>query len=255
MVNILTIKGFDDNYFWLIKEKCSARCIVVDPGDATPVLAMLKSQNLTLDAILLTHHHSDHIGGVNELLDNQPNIKVFSKNKLFVNTQDVKDADVLTFFDGLYSLTVMETPGHTLDHIVFYNQEVVFCGDLLFSAGCGRIFEGTAEQMFASLSRLAMLEDDVKVYFSHEYTQNNLAFAYHIEPKNSDLLAYIKEVSKKRQQGLPSVPTTIGLEKKINPFLRCEKKSLINSAQYQLNMLLTTPIDCFRELRRYKDRF
>ena len=255
MVNILTIKGFVDNYFWLIKENSSARCIVVDPGDATPVLEMLKSQNLTLDAILLTHHHHDHVGGVNDLLTTMPNINVFSKNQLFANTQCVKDDDVLTFFDGLYSLTVMETPGHTLDHIGFYNKEVAFCGDLLFSAGCGRIFEGTSEQMYASLSRLAQLGEDVKIYCSHENTQNNLSFAYHIEPKNSDLLAYIEQVAKKRQQGLPTIPTTLGLEKKINPFLRCEKKSLLDSIQYQLNMSLTTPINCFRELRRYKDRF
>ncbi|MCK5817799.1 MAG: hydroxyacylglutathione hydrolase [Psychromonas sp.] len=255
MVNILTIKGFDDNYFWLIKEKRSGRCIIVDPGDANPVLEMLKSQNITLDAILLTHHHHDHIGGVNELLETAENIKVFSKNKLFENTNQVKDGDVLTFFDGQYSLTVMETPGHTLDHLVFYNKEVAFCGDLLFSAGCGRIFEGTAEQMFASLLRVAMLDSDINIYCAHEYTQNNLSFAHHLEPKNSDLLVYIEQVSKKRQQGLPTIPTTIGLEKKINPFLRCEKKSLINALEYQLNMLLATPIDCFRELRLYKDRF
>ena len=255
MVNILTIKGFDDNYFWLIKHEKSKRCIVVDPGDATPVLAILKSQNLILDAILLTHHHLDHTGGVNELLKHSPETKVYSKNKLFPFSVQVSENDNLDFFDSEYSLAVMETPGHTLDHIVFYNQDVVFSGDLLFSGGCGRVFEGTADQMFSSLQRVSALQDSTKVYCAHEYTQNNLLFAHHIEPKNADLLDYIQRVSKIRQQGLPTIPTSIGLEKTINPFLRCEDKSLKNELQQRLSQPLSTGVDCFRALREYKDRF
>lgn len=255
MVNILTIKGFDDNYFWLIKHEKSMRCIVIDPGDATPVFAMLESQNLILDAILLTHHHHDHTGGVNELLTAFPEIKVYSNKQLFPAAQQVSDNDVLPFFDGDYALTVMETPGHTLDHLVFYNQEVVFTGDLLFSGGCGRMFEGTAEQMFSSLQRVSELPDSTNVYCAHEYTQTNLVFAHHIEPKNTDLLRYIQSVSKIRQQGLPTIPTTIGLEKAINPFLRCEYKSLKNQLQERLSKPLSSPVECFRALREYKDRF
>lgn len=255
VVNILTIKGFDDNYFWLIKDEKSMRCIVVDPGDATPVLTMLKSQNLILEAIVLTHHHHDHTGGVNELLNTYPETKVYSKNQLFPASIQVTDDETLSFFDGEYSLTVMETPGHTLDHLVFYNQDVAFCGDLLFSAGCGRMFEGTAEQMFASLTRISQLSDETKVYCAHEYTQNNLVFAHHIEPGNSDLLNYIQKVSKIRQQGVPTIPSTIGLEKAINPFLRCSEKSLTNQLQQRLSKPLSSAIECFRELRQYKDRF
>ena len=255
MVNILTIKGFDDNYFWLLKDTQSSRCVVVDPGDATPVLELIESQNLILESILLTHHHHDHTGGVKQLLTAFPTISVFSKSALFESSQQVKEGDSLTFFDGRFSLNVMETPGHTLDHVVYYNQENVFCGDLLFSGGCGRIFEGTYEQMFDSLSRVAMLNDNVNVYCAHEYTQNNLIFAHHIEPKNKALLDYIQWVAKKRQQGIPTLPTTIGREKNINPFLRCYEKLLINNLQAQLNKQLVEPIDCFRELRQYKDRF
>ena len=255
MVNILTIKGFDDNYFWLIKDEKSMRCIVVDPGDATPVIEVIESQNLILESILLTHHHHDHTGGVKQLLTIFPNASVFSKNALFEFSQQVKEGDELTFFDGHFLLSVLETPGHTLDHLVYYNQDSVFCGDLLFSGGCGRIFEGSAEQMFASLLKVSQLKDDTKVYCAHEYTQNNLVFAHHIEPNNTDLINYIQQVSKIRQQGMPTIPTTIGLEKRINPFLRCEENSLTMQLQQRLSKPLSSPIECFRELRQYKDRF
>ena len=256
MVNILTLKAFADNYIWLIKDSQSAHCILVDPGDAHPVLEILKAQQLIIDAVLLTHHHNDHSGGVDALLAAQDEgIKVYCKDKLFVQSQLVKEGDTLSFFDGRFSLKVMEVPGHTLDHIAYYNESQLFCGDTLFSGGCGRIFEGTYEQMFASLTRLAALADTTQVYCAHEYTQNNLTFALQIEPENRALLDYIRQVSKKRQQGLATIPTSIGLEKQINPFLRCEQTSLINSLQKQLAQPLTSPFACFRALRAYKDRF
>ena len=183
------------------------------------------------------------------------NIKVYSKDKLFPQSQLVKEGQTLTFFEGRFSLTVMEVPGHTLDHLAYYNESLLFCGDTLFSGGCGRIFEGTYEQMFAALTRLAALADTTQVYCAHEYTQNNLIFALHLEPENSALLDYIRQVSKKRQQGLATIPTTIGLEKQINPFLRCRQVSLVNSLQKQLAQPLTSPAACFRALRAYKDRF
>jgi len=256
MVNILTIQAFDDNYIWVIKDSQSEHCIIVDPGEASPVLAILEAQKLIVDAILITHHHADHIGGVQNLLSAQnEEIKLYSKDALFKQSQLVEEGDILDFFDGRFSLEVMEVPGHTLDHIAYYNESFLFCGDTLFSAGCGRVFEGTQEQMFASLTRLASLADTTLVYCAHEYTQNNLIFAMQLEPTNKALLAYLQEVSKKRQQGLATIPTTIGLEKQINPFLRCHQVTLINALQNELAQSLISPVDCFSALRLYKDRF
>ena len=256
MVNILTIKAFTDNYIWLIKDSQSEHCIVVDPGDAHPVLEVLEAQQLIVDAVLLTHHHDDHAGGVEALLSvRDENIQVYSKNRLFPQSQLVKEGQTLTFFEGRFSLKVMEVPGHTLDHLAYYNERLLFCGDTLFSGGCGRVFEGTHLQMFTALSRLAELGDATQVYCAHEYTQNNLIFALQLEPKNQALLDYIQQVSKKRQQGLATIPTTIGLEKQINPFFRCQQESLCNALQKQLAQPLTSPVACFRALRLYKDRF
>ncbi len=256
MVNILTIKAFADNYIWLIKDSQSEHCILVDPGDAYPVLQVLESQQLIVDAVLLTHHHNDHIGGVKALLSaRDEHIEIYSKEQLFPQSQLVTEGQSLTFFEGRFSLTVMEVAGHTLDHVAYYNDDLVFCGDTLFSGGCGRIFEGSYEQMFTSLTRLASLAEATRVYCAHEYTQQNLTFALQVEPDNKALLDYIQQVSKKRQQGLPTIPSTIGLEKRINPFLRCQEVTLLNSLQKQLAQPLTSPTACFRALRAYKDRF
>ncbi|GLS89597.1 hydroxyacylglutathione hydrolase [Psychromonas marina] len=256
MVNVLTILAFNDNYIWLIKDSQSQHCVVVDPGDATPVLEMIESQALILDAILLTHKHDDHIGGVRQLLSVLgDDINVFSKDKLFPESTLVVEGQSIHCFESRLVLEVMEVPGHTLDHIVFYNQQLLFSGDTLFSGGCGRVFEGSHEQMFNALSRLAMLPDDTKIYCAHEYTTSNLTFAYAIEPKNSALLTYMQTVAKKRQQGLSTIPTCIGIEKSINPFLRCEQQDLVNHLQNQLARPLLAGIETFSALRTYKDNF
>lgn len=256
MVNVLTIPAFNDNYIWLIKDSQSQHCVVVDPGDATPVLEIIESQELILDAILLTHKHYDHIDGVTELLSALgEDINVFSKDKLFPESKQVVEGQSIHCFESRLVLEVMEVPGHTLDHIVFYNDEQLFCGDTLFSGGCGRIFEGSHKQMFEALSRLAKLPDSTKVYCAHEYTISNLTFAYAIEPKNSALLSYMQEVAKKRQQGLASIPTSIAVEKQINPFLRCYQNELISHLQNQLSMPLVAGLETFTALRTYKDNF
>ncbi|WP_028865140.1 hydroxyacylglutathione hydrolase [Psychromonas aquimarina] len=256
MVNILTLKSFDDNYIWLIKDSQSQHCIVVDPGDAGPVLEILEAQQLIVDAVILTHGHYDHIDGVEALLSvRDEKIAVYCQKKLFAKSEGITDGQTLSFFDGRFSLKVMAVPGHTLDHVAYYNESFLFCGDTLFSGGCGRVFEGSYEQMFEALSRFTSLPDNTLVYCAHEYTQNNLIFAFHLEPKNEALLKYIQEVSKKRQQGLPTIPTTIGLEKSINPFLRCSESSLVNALQMHLAEQLSDPLSCFTALRKYKDRF
>jgi len=256
MVNVLTIKAFNDNYIWLIKDSQSQHCIIVDPGEAAPVLEIIASQQLIIDAILLTHHHSDHVGGVEGLLKAaDKDIDIYSKNKIFTNSQLVKEGDLLNFFNDTFSVNVMEVPGHTLDHIAYYNEILLFCGDTLFSGGCGRVFEGTYEQMFSSLSRLSKLPEETKVYCAHEYTQNNLIFAHQIEPKNQRLLKYIRKVNQLGQQGVPTIPSTIALEKAINPFLRCEQSSVINRLQAHSGEQLMDPLSCFTSLRQYKDSF
>ncbi|MDA7745837.1 hydroxyacylglutathione hydrolase [Psychromonas sp.] len=255
MFNVLTIPAFDDNYIWLIKDSQSQRCIVVDPGDATPVLEIINSKQLVIEAILLTHHHNDHIGGVDELLSHHPDIKVFCKKALFKDAVLVDEGDELHLFDDRLTLNVWQVAGHTLDHIVYFNDQMLFCGDTLFSAGCGRVFEGTHQQMFDALSRLASLPSETKVYCAHEYTQNNLIFALHVDPNNQALLAYIKQVSKLRQQGLPTIPTTIQCEKEINPFLRTFDSALTNQLQNLLAKPITRGLQCFEALRIYKDNF
>ena len=255
MFNVLNIPAFDDNYIWLIKDSQSSRCIVVDPGDAAPVLEVIASQNLTIEAIIITHHHNDHIGGVEKLMMDNPETKIFSKEPLFENANLVDEGDTIAFFDGRLSFKVWQVAGHTLDHVAYFNEQMLFCGDTLFSAGCGRVFEGTHQQMFDALSRLASLNEETKVYCAHEYTQNNLIFALHVDPHNMELINYIKSVSKARQQGLATIPTTIKCEKLINPFLRCDQPSLLNSVQNILAKPLTSGESLFKALRLYKDQF
>jgi len=255
MFNVLTIPAFDDNYIWLINDSQSNRAVVVDPGDAAPVLARLAALSLTLDAILITHHHHDHTGGVEALLAEYPDAKVFAKQALFATTTLVDEGDHVSLFDGRLSLNVWQVAGHTLDHIAYFNEHMLFCGDTLFSAGCGRIFEGTVTQMYSALSRLATLPAQTKVYCAHEYTQNNLIFAVHVDPENKQLIDYVQQVAKLRQQGIPSIPSTIEQEMAINPFLRCADQNLINNLQNVLAKPIAQGEACFKALRHLKDNF
>lgn len=254
MPPVITIPAFNDNYIWLIRHE--NHCLVVDPGSAEPVLERLAALNLTLDAILITHHHKDHTGGVADLL------AAFPLARLYLPQHDelpgltgtrVEHGDTIRWH-GL-TLTVIHVPGHTRGHVAYYSDGMLFCGDTLFSAGCGRLFEGTAEQMYDSLERLKSLPDETLIYPAHEYTMANLRFALAVEPDNPAITAYTREISKRRQQGVPSLPTRLELEKQVNVFLRCNHDSVKFSAEkYQLSQL-DTPQEVFRVLRAWKDVF
>ncbi len=195
MLDIKSIPAFNDNYIWLI-ENSDRRCAVVDPGDAAPVLDYLQKHELTLDAILITHHHNDHIGGIPELVRQFPNIDVVgpADEPVPTLTHAVSAGDQINLFDEVFMVIGLE--GHTLGHIGYVGDGKLFCGDTLFSAGCGRVFEGTMEQMFLSLQKLVSLPEETVVFAAHEYTASNIAFALAVEPDNAQLQNYRDEVNR-----------------------------------------------------------
>ncbi|MDR2218958.1 MAG: hydroxyacylglutathione hydrolase [Methylobacillus sp.] len=219
---IVPIPAFRDNYIWLMRRGNHAA--IVDPGDAAPVFAYLAAEKLALKAVLVTHHHGDHIGGIAELLDTFPDLPVYAprkENYAFPHTP-VGEGDTVNLEPLQLQFKVMETPGHTLGHVVYYGANSLFCGDTLFSCGCGRLFEGTYEQLHDSLSRLAHLPPETRVYCTHEYTQYNIRFARHLDPKNEALAEYEKEAKHLRDTHQPTLPSTMARELACNPFLRCD---------------------------------
>ena len=215
-INILPIKAFKDNYIWLIQEKFNG--IIVDPGDAKPVLKKLNEKNINLKAILITHKHLDHIGGVEELLNHHPDIRIYGPEniKFKFKYEIVKEGDVISIPGTKVRFNVIEIPGHTLDHIAYVDIENVFCGDTLFACGCGKVFEGTFDQMFKSLLKIASLNPNTKVYCGHEYTIENIQFALTIDPDNYQLNKRYKKL-----QGIEiTIPSLLKEELKTNPFLR-----------------------------------
>ncbi len=256
MLEIHPIKAFNDNYLWIFKDSGSSDACIVDPGDATPVLNYLKQENLNLSAILLTHHHPDHIGGVSDLVDHY-NVPVYGPESSAIPqvTKALHEGEHIEVANTSFS--VLEIPGHTLDHIAYYAETAndtgpaLFCGDTLFAGGCGRIFEGTAEMMYNSLQKLAALDPQTQVFCAHEYTLSNLAFAQAVVPEDSALQQRIQTEQSKRQNDIPTVPTSIGLELSTNPFLRCSEKSISAKFPEQAQQ----PVEVFAALRQWKDRF
>ncbi len=252
MLDIKSIPAFNDNYIWLIQNS-DRRCAVVDPGDAQPVIDYLNKHDLSLEAILITHHHNDHIGGIAELVRQNPGINVVgpSSEPIPTVTHAVEAGEQIELFDEVFWVLGLE--GHTAGHIGYVGDGKLFCGDVLFSGGCGRVFEGTMEQMYTSLTKLAALPEETEVYCAHEYTASNLAFALAVEPENEQLQKYREEVNRLRAQNLPTIPTTLRREKWINPFLRTDQQGVIRSVSSRTSS--TDPLAVFTALREWKNEF
>ncbi len=252
------IPAFTDNYIWALIDTDAAEACVVDPGDAAPVLEFLVSEKLSLRCILITHHHPDHTGGLVEL-SNRFSAPVYGpRNPRIVGiTHPLQEGDELELFGASFS--VLEVPGHTLDHIAYYSttpkQPVLYCGDTLFAAGCGRLFEGTPQQMLVSLNKLSSLPPETLVYCTHEYTLANLRFALAAEPANMALQERAEKEQQKRDQGIPTLPSNIGLELATNPFLRCENQELRERVAGQSQLSLDNATSTFAALRQWKDNF
>ncbi len=224
MFEILHIPAFKDNYIWLLVR--DGRAAVVDPGDAAPVIARLAALHLQLETILITHHHDDHQGGVEELVARwHPRVFGPAAESITGCTDPLSGGETIDVLGQAFA--VLAVGGHTRGHLAYYVPGAVFCGDTLFGAGCGRLFEGTPAQMSTSLDRLAALPDDTLIYCAHEYTEANLRFALAVEPDSAALHERVVRVVALRAQGLSSIPSTLHEEKATNPFLRCTEPAVI----------------------------
>jgi len=258
-VSVLTVPAFSDNYLWLIHD--GSKAVAVDPGDAGPIMAALDAHKLSLTAILLTHHHADHVGGVEALLRhvNDPNFPVYGPRREEIAGVTVRLGEGDTVEIGAPNLRfdVLDVPGHTSGHIAYVEREQgwLFCGDTLFACGCGRLFEGTPAQMTDSLAKLAALPPETLVYCAHEYTIGNVRFALAAEPGNRVLQERFAAEEEKRAQNKPTVPSTIGLEKHTNPFLRCAEPEILRGLQAAGRLDDSDPVAALAALREWKNGF
>jgi hydroxyacylglutathione hydrolase len=254
MLEIITLAVLTDNYIYVIHDPDSQKTAVVDPALAEPVLELLRERGWQLNYILNTHHHSDHVGG-NLLIKQQTGCRIIGAKsdcgRIPGIDQGVKEGDTLSI--GLHTATVIDTPGHTLGHIVYHfsDDKVLFCGDTLFVMGCGRLFEGTPELMWYSLQKLKALPKETKVYCTHEYTQTNGRFALTVEPSNQQLQQKMIEVNRLRSYNKPTVPSTIAEEIATNPFFRENSKEI----QQHVGLISADKIQIFAQIRRMKDSF
>ncbi|MDB5796673.1 MAG: gloB [Paucimonas sp.] len=255
-VSVLPVPAFSDNYLWLVHDDRHA--VVVDPGAAEPVLAALEANQLALSAILLTHHHADHAGGVPALLQ-RFDVPVYgpASEAIPTITQRLREGDTVTIDELSLTFSVLDVPGHTAGHIAYYcaQNDWLFCGDTLFAGGCGRLFEGTPAQMVDSLAKLAALPDRTQVYCAHEYTLSNLRFAAAVDGDNPALKERIAVEEAKRARNQPTVPSTIGLEKQTNPFLRHTDPAIVDRLLSEQRISSREPIAAFAALRESKNSF
>jgi len=254
MHTVEPIHAFSDNYVWLISAAGSDAAVVVDPGEAEPVLSALDEHGLSVAAVLLTHHHQDHVGGVDAILRKFP-APVYGPA-----TEDISSVDHPVAGGGGVSvpeldldLEVADVPGHTAGHVAYLGPSYAFVGDTLFAGGCGRVFEGTPEQMYNSLQTLGALSPATTLYCAHEYTATNLRFAFEVEPGNDALVQRMEDVREARAQGRPTVPSTLVDELATNPFMRCGVPEIKAAAERRVGRRLERESDVFAVVRRWKD--
>jgi len=261
-IKITAIHAFTDNYIWAIGSNQNNKVAIVDPGDARVCIEYIEKNRKVLSSILITHHHPDHVGGINDLVNyckkNDWPLTIYGPANETIPQIDVAlvEDDIVRLNDLAIELSIIDLPGHTAGHIAYVNDSYLFCGDTLFSGGCGRLFEGTAEQMHHSLNKLSNLSESIQVFCAHEYTAANLNFALTVDPENFELITYFNQVTNLRAQNKATIPTTIGLEKSINPFLRCQYTALQESAAaYNNDDDVELGVETFSILRQWKNNF
>jgi hydroxyacylglutathione hydrolase len=258
MLTITEIPAFDDNYFWIVRQTGSIYAYVVDPGLAQPVIDYILAHDLILVGVLITHKHADHVGGIQGLQDfYQNSLPVYGPKAEGIAeiTHEIINEQTLSLPHLDANVQVISVAGHTLGHHAYLIEDAIFCGDTLFSVGCGRIFEGSAEQMLASLTKLASLPGHCKIYCAHEYTQSNINFALTVTPNNADLLQYASWVAKVRAQNKPSLPSLLSTELAVNPFLRCHTDEIKAGVARQFKTKISDELQTFTLLRQWKDHF
>ncbi|SKA68859.1 hydroxyacylglutathione hydrolase [Thiothrix eikelboomii] len=255
MIQVINIPAFADNYIWLITNEERKFGVIVDPGDAEPVLAELAQRQIEPLALLITHHHRDHVGGIAKLLEVYPHLMVYGPAHETIphRTHPLQDGDTVELAELKASFQVLDVSGHTAGHIAYYGEESLFCGDTIFGCGCGRVFDGSLDQLHAALQRLAKLPASTLVYCAHEYTIDNIGFAKWVEPDNQDLDLRLEECWQLREAGRATVPFSLGNEFITNPFLRTHIPEVIAKAEKVAGRELQTQAEIFATLRIWKD--